>query len=299
VTVQTSISIPFYRCVTGVTGKKGGRYIYLGAMVAWSTDSCQAVAPNIVKEDRGLDVAEAVFGNLAMTTFGNHRVHVAASDALCFGRFDAEGFAIKIEVESARCAVTSADIVKSELLGKIAVRLGLETIAEPIFAGNGYVEERGTEVDEWNIESASVEGDDCLIAFGDVPKVGEEFGFVHAWNKLDRTGFTGAFVEIGRSEEDLATRRLGVEHCDADNLRGERPQAALLADFSAASGASGFVGDAFAFAEEVFLLDFVELLEWESGGFDVENEFSHCAGRFVAEDGKIEQEETERTENEH
>jgi hypothetical protein len=25
-------------------------------------------------------------------------------------------------------------------------------------------------------------------------------------------------------------------------------------------------------------LGFVELVEWESGGFDVENEFGHCAG---------------------
>jgi hypothetical protein len=45
-------------------------------------------------------------------------------------------------------------------------------------------------------------------------------------------------------------------------------------------------------------LDFVELIEWESGSFDVENEFGHCAGSFVAEEGKIEQEETEGTERE-
>jgi hypothetical protein len=56
-----------------------------------------------------------------------------------------------------------------------------------------------------------------------------------------------------------------------------------LGDFGAAVCASEFVGDAFAFAEEIFLLGFIEAIKRESGGFDVENKFGHCdAETFVA-----------------
>jgi hypothetical protein len=92
----------------------------------------------------------------------------------------------------------------------------------------------------------------------------------------------------------LSARGLGIEHGNTDDLGGEGPKAALLGDFSAAGGASDFVSDAFAFTEEVFLLGFVEAIERESGGFDVENEFGHCDAGFVAEEGNIEQEETEK-----
>jgi len=85
----------------------------------------------------------------------------------------------------------------------------------------------------------------------------------------------------GAVKEDLAAGSFGVEHGDADDLGGEGPKAALLADFGAAGIAGGFVGDTFAFAEEVFLLGFVEAVEWESGGFDVEDEFGHCDGDIL------------------
>jgi hypothetical protein len=107
--------------------------------------------------------------------------------------------------------------------------------------------------------------------FRDVPKGGEEFGFIHAGDEFDRAGFAGIFREFGRCEKDLAARSLGIEHGDADDLGGEGPEAELLADFGAAGGTGGFIGDAFAFAEEIFLLGFVEAIERESGGFDVEN----------------------------
>jgi hypothetical protein len=120
---------------------------------------------------------------------------------------------------------------------------------------------------------------------GDIPESGEEFGFVHARDEFDWAGFTGVFFEIGCSEENLTAGGFGIEHGDTDDLGGEGPEAALLADFGAASGAGDFVGDALAFAEKVFLLGFVEMIERESGGFDVENEFGHLrCGDFVAEE---------------
>lgn len=265
----------------------------IGCGLAYSR---QALFPDVVEEDGGFDVAEAVFGDFAVASFGEHGVDVAAGDAMCFGGFDAEGFAIKIEVESARRAFASADVVEGQLFGEVAVRFGLVTVTEPIFARDGNVEESRTEIDEGNIEAASVECDDGLESFGDVPEVGEKVGFVDAGNEFDGRGFSGVFFEVGRGEEDLAAGSFGIQHGDADDLGGERPEAALLADFSAARVAGDFVGDAFAFTEEVFLLDFVEVLEWESGGFDVENEFGHCAGSFVAEEEEVEQEETEGTE---
>jgi hypothetical protein len=250
-----------------------------GGGVAYLADSGEAVAPDVVEEDGGFDVAEAVFGDFAVAAFGEHRVDITASDTLRFGGFDAESFAIEIEVETAGCAFAATDVVESELFGEVAVGFSLETVAEPILAGNGDVEESGSEVDERDVEAASVEGDDRLVVFGDVPEGSEQFGFIDARNKFDGAGFAGVLFKVGRSEKDLAAGGFGVEHGDADDLGGERPEAALLGNLGAASGASGFVGDAFAFAEEVFLLGFVEAVEWESGGFDVENKFGHCDER--------------------
>ncbi len=45
-------------------------------------DSGEAVAPDVVEEDGGFDVAEAVFGDFTLATFGDHRVHVPASDTV-------------------------------------------------------------------------------------------------------------------------------------------------------------------------------------------------------------------------
>lgn len=256
--------------------------------LAYLTDPGEAVAPDLVKEDGGFDVTKAIFGDFALAAFGNHRVHVTASDALCFWGFDTESFAVEIEVESAGCAFASADVVEGELFGEITVGFGLESVAEPIFARDGDVEESGAEIDERDVETAPVEGDDCLITFGDVPEAAEEFGFVHARNEFDWAGFASVFLKLGRGEEDLAARSFGIKHGDADDLCGQRPETEKLADLSAASGAGGFIGDPFAFAEEVFLLGFVEAVERQSGGFDVENEFSHSVRLFVVERGKIE-----------
>ena len=77
------------------------------------------------------------------------------------------------------------------------------------------------------------------------------------------------------SEQHLAALRLGVEHGDADDLGGERPEIELPEDFLALGGADGFVGDLFRFAQEILLLHFVEAVQRERGGFDVENKFGH------------------------
>ena len=45
--------------------------------------------------------------------------------------------------------------------------------------------------------------------------------------------------------------------------------------------ARGFVGDFLALAKQVFLLRFVELLQRQRGGFDVEYEFGHVEAGLV------------------
>ena len=141
---------------------------YNGDLLA---DAGEAVAPDLIKEDSGFDVAEAVFGNFTMAAFGEHRVDVSTSHAVCFGGFDTESFAVEIEIETARRAVASADAVEGELFGEVAVWFGLVTVTEPIFARDWDVEESRTEINKGDVEPASVEGDDCLIMSGDLPKV--------------------------------------------------------------------------------------------------------------------------------
>jgi len=158
----------------------------------------------LVEEDGGFDIAKTVFSDFAVAAFGNHRVHVAASDALCFRGFDAESFAVEIEIKATSCTIAPTNVVEGELFGKVAVRFGLKTVAEPIFARNGNFQESGTQVDEWDVEPASVEGDDCLVMFGDIPEGRQEFNLIHAWNEFDGAGFAGVFFEVRRGEEDLA-----------------------------------------------------------------------------------------------
>src|SRR5262245_33209038 len=76
----------------------------------------QTVFPKLVEEDSGFDVAQAIFGDFAEAAGGEHGVHVGASDAVAFRRFDPKSLAIKIEVEFSRGAVAAADAVKGKLL---------------------------------------------------------------------------------------------------------------------------------------------------------------------------------------
>ena len=74
------------------------------------------------------------------------------------------------------------------------------------------------------------------------------------------------------AEFDLARAAGGVrvKHGDADDLRSEGPEAALLLDFGATRLAGGFISQAFAFAKQVFFLGLVEAIQRQGGGFNVE-----------------------------
>ena len=93
---------------------------------------------------------------------------------------------------------------------------------------------------------------------------------------MNSTGASSsALLEILGDEQRLAALRLGVEHGDADDLRGERPQAHEPRDFLALGVLGDGVVNLLGLAEEVFLLRLVELFERQRGGFDVENECGH------------------------
>ena len=119
-----------------------------------------------------------------------------------------------------------------------------------------------------------------------VPEGRQQFGLIDAGHKLDRFGVDRfGFVIFGR-EQHLAAVRLGVQHGDADDLRSERPEAALLGQLGAAGVAGGFILDLRAFAEEVFLLRFIELFQRQRGRFNIEDQFGHGAREEMNQDGK-------------
>src|SRR5439155_1466965 len=85
------------------------------------------------------------------------------------------------------------------------------------------------------VESAAIEGDDGVVSFSDLPERSQQLGFLEAGNELDRAGFVrGGFV-LRRGVQDLTSASVGVDHRDADDLRGERAKAALLVNLGAAS----------------------------------------------------------------
>ena len=67
---------------------------------------------------------------------------------------------------------------------------------------------------------------------------------------------------------------LGVEHGDANHLRGERPEAEQCG-FPRVSSRGRLIGDFFGFAEKIFALGLVEIVERQRGSFDIENEPGH------------------------
>ena len=173
----------------------GGRGIRTGRT---SLDARQPFLPHAVKFHRGAHVAQAVFGDVAEFAFGHQRVHVHAGDAVGLGRVDAERFAVEIQVELARRAFASADAVEGELLGEVAVRFGREAVAEPVLLGDGHVQDRRTQIEEWHVEAAPVEGHDLVVVLRHVPERGEQFHFVGARHELDRAAVRGVLLEILR-----------------------------------------------------------------------------------------------------
>ena len=109
-----------------------------------------------------------------------------------------------------------------------------------------------------------------------VPKRRQQLDLIHARHELHRAGLVRCLLVVRRREEHLAARGVGIQHRDADDLRGEGPEIELLLDFGVAGGARRLVGDLFALAEQVFLLRFVELLQRQRGGLDVEYQFGHA-----------------------
>ena len=155
------------------------------------------------------------------------------------------------------------------------MRLGGETVAEPVFARDGHVQQRGTQVKERHIKPPAIEGHNGVIMLGDIPKGREQLDLVHTGNELHRPGLGGLGIVILGGEQHLAARSLGVEHGDAYDLRGEGPKVELQPDFGAARFAGGFVGNLAGLAEKIFLLRFVKIFQRQRGSLDVKNQFGH------------------------
>src|SRR6185295_7169605 len=92
-----------------------------------------------------------------------HLIHAEARDAKTLGRLEAECLAVKIQVEPARCSLPAADTVKRKLFGQIAVRFGLKTVAQPVFAFDRDIRQGRPQIKEWHIKTASIEGYDGFI----------------------------------------------------------------------------------------------------------------------------------------
>src|ERR1019366_9351859 len=238
----------------------------------------QPFLPDFVKLHRGADVAQAVFGDLAEFLLGHQRAHVHAGHARALGRFYAEGFAVKIQVEPPRRAVASAHAVKRQLLREVAVRLHGVTVAEPVLFRDRHVEQRRAQINERHVEAAPVEGDDVVVMFRHVPKSGEQFGLVGHGQEFHRSGLARVVLEIFGEINRLAAQRLSVEHGDAHDLRRERPQAHEPPDFLALGGLGDGVVNFLRLAEQIFLLRLVEIFNRLRGGFDVEYKGGHKSG---------------------
>jgi len=93
--------------------------------------------PDLIEQDGSLDVPQTVLGDFAEAPGLNEIVDVAAGDAAALGRGDAEGLAIEVEVEPPGGTFASADPIKGQLIGEVAMGLDLVAVAQPIFAGDG------------------------------------------------------------------------------------------------------------------------------------------------------------------
>lgn len=238
-------------------------------------DARQAFFPDLEKKHGGLDIPQAVFGDIAKAFLADEFGDIHSGDALAFWRLEAEGLAVEIEVEFAGGSFAAADAVEGQLFSEIAVGFGLESIAEPVSAGDINFEQCGAEVNEGNIETAAVECHDLVVVSGHIPEGGQQLGLIDTRHEFDGTGVIGFIFEIIGREEDLASGGIGIEHGEADHLGGERPETELAMDLLAFKLALGFVGEFAGLAEEVFLLDIIECLEGKCRGFYIEHEGCH------------------------
>ena len=91
-------------------------------------------------------VSQAVFRHFPAAPGGDELANVVSGDSVRLGRVNAECLAVGIQIELSGGALSPADVVKSQLVGKVAMRLGLESVAEPILSANGDVELRGAQM---------------------------------------------------------------------------------------------------------------------------------------------------------
>jgi hypothetical protein len=161
------------------------------------------------------------------------------------------------------------------LLGQIAVRLRLISIAEPILARDRHIQNSRTQVKKRDVKPTSIKRDDVLIMFGHIPECGQQFDLVHAGHKFDRTRFTWIILVIFRREEDLATGGFRIEHRDADHLSGEGPQVELLLDLAPPGVPGCALGELFQFTEKILLLGVIETVQRKGRSLDVKHESGH------------------------
>jgi hypothetical protein len=120
---------------------------------------------------------------------------------------------------------------------------------------------------------------------GDFPKLHEQDGLVNAGQKLNHAGLGAIGLHVFGQKEDFAAGAVRVEHGDANDLSGKRPETELPAYFLAPGQPRGGIGQILRLAKEVFLLDSIKLLQGQSGGFYVEDKLGHATRRIIGPDG--------------
>src|SRR5688572_29871951 len=103
---------------------------------------------------RSRHVPQTILSDLAIPPLAHQSFNVHSRNAMAFRRLDAKGFAVKIQVKLASGSLTSADAVEGQLLGQIAVWIGLVTVAQPVFARNWHVELSRTQIEKRHVKPA-------------------------------------------------------------------------------------------------------------------------------------------------
>src|ERR1035437_1824024 len=237
----------------------------------------QPLTPDMVQQHGSFHVAQAILRDLPIPAFRHESIHIRPGHTLGLGRLNAECLAVEVQVEPARRPIPAADAVERELFHQIAVRLGLEAIAQPVLARDRHVEQRRTEVNERHVEPAPVERDARLIMLRHIPKRRQQLALIHARHELYRASLVRSLLVVRRREKHLAARGVRIEHGNANHLRRQGPQIELPLDFGMADVARPRICHLFALAKQVFLLRFVELLERQRRGLDVEYQLGHYA----------------------
>lgn len=220
-------------------------------------------------------VFQAVFRHFPTASFGDEFADVVSGNSVRLGRVNAEGLAVEIQIELSGGAISSANIVKSQLVSKVAMRLGLESVAEPILSANGDVELRGAQIQEGNVKRTAVESDDVVVVFCRFPKGGEHLRLIRKRHEGNGAVLGFLFFVIFGHKEHFSSPRFGIQHGDADDFRRKRPKREeplnlfLLGLFR--------IGIRFACrrSEEIFQTGGVEAILRQGGSFNVEYERGH------------------------